>query len=141
MTVVKRSGWLIAGLLILALTLAACSNAQNAPPLDDPVDNPEEGAAATTVSVELNTYEIVMPDTLPPGNIRFEITNISDSDEHGFEFVGPDVEAVLPGPLQPGETAYLTVQVQAGETYVAYCPVDDHDDMGMQMNVRVLGEP
>lgn len=92
-------------------------------------------AEAQTVDVSLVDGEIQMPTTLAPGAVIFNVTN-NGTMEHNFEIEGQGLEAVLPANLQPGESAQLEVELQAG-TYEVYCPVDDHAEMGMRLDLTV----
>jgi uncharacterized cupredoxin-like copper-binding protein len=88
-----------------------------------------------TIEVTLTEYAIQMPSSLPSGSATFKVTN-EGTEEHSFEFEGQGVEEALTTNLQPGESTTLTAELQAG-TYTAYCPVDDHRQMGMQTQVDV----
>ena len=92
-------------------------------------------AAAQTVDVSLVDGEIQMPTTLAPGAVVFNVTN-SGTMEHSFAIEGQGLEAALSANLQPGESAQLEVELQAG-TYEVYCPVADHAEMGMRLQVTV----
>lgn len=92
-------------------------------------------AAAQTVDVSLVDGQIQMPTTLAPGAVVFNVTN-SGTMEHSFAIEGQGLEAALPANLQPGESAQLEVELQAG-TYEVYCPVADHAETGMRLQVTV----
>jgi uncharacterized cupredoxin-like copper-binding protein len=87
------------------------------------------------VEVSLIDGEIEMPQQLSAGPVTFNVTN-NGTTEHGFDIEGQDVEEEIEGNLQPGESGSLTVELAAGE-YRAYCPVDDHASMGMEVMVTV----
>lgn len=69
------------------------------------------------------------------GQVKFEITN--DGEEtHSFVFndVGKEIE--LGKDLAPGESAEMSVDVDPG-FYEYYCPIDDHQGLGMQGQLEV----
>lgn len=90
---------------------------------------------AQTVDVDLIDGQINMPITLAPGLITFNVTN-SGTMEHSFEIEGQGLEAELDPHLQPGESGQLQVELAAG-TYTVYCPVADHADQGMRLELTV----
>lgn len=92
-------------------------------------------AEGNTVEVSLTNFEIGMPSELPAGPTTFQVTNNGDS-VHNFEVEGQGIEAVLEQDLQPGESATLEVDLQAG-TYEVYCPVGNHADRGMSLELTV----
>lgn len=95
-------------------------------------------AQGNTVEVGLTNFNIDMPSELPAGSTTFEITNNGES-EHNFEVEGQGIETELDQNLQPGESATLEVDLQPG-TYEIYCPVADHADRGMQLELTVTGQ-
>jgi uncharacterized cupredoxin-like copper-binding protein len=93
------------------------------------------GATNAPVTVGLSEFKIDMPDTLPPGTTTFNVTN-NGTITHSFEFEGQGIEKRLAQPLQPGQSATLTLDLKPGK-YEAYCPVDGHKGMGMDRDVTV----
>ena len=56
---------------------------------------------------------------------------------HTITINGPGVaNRTANGPLQTGQLALLTVDLQRG-TYDIWCPVDDHRAMGMETTITV----
>ena len=105
---------------------------------------PAPDAGATVVNVNLHARMIMMPSTiaLPAGSggtgeVTFVVTNDGDH-EHSFEIEGNGIERELDSPLQPGESANLTVSLQPG-TYTVYCPVGNHQEEGMETEVEITG--
>ena len=101
-----------------------------------PTEGMTETAAVNTVQVELISFEIRMPDTLPAGLTQFVVTNIDEEMEHNFEIGGPAIELRLDSNLLPGQSGVLEVDLAPGE-YQVYCPVDDHAAEGMQLTLTV----
>jgi plastocyanin len=126
--------FLIAAVLLVAaaLPLAACGS-------------DEAGDGATTAGASAETIEISATDFAlnPPtveleaaGEYTFRLTN-DGQQQHALEIDGQGVEEETET-IGPGETAELTVTLEAGE-YEMYCPVDGHRDMGMEGTLVVGG--
>jgi len=87
------------------------------------------------VDVKLTEFTIEMPRTVTPGQVTFSVTN-AGTREHNFEVEGEGVEKSFEIKLKPGETKNLQVDLPAG-TYKVYCPMDDHQERGMQLEITV----
>jgi plastocyanin len=87
------------------------------------------------VEVKLTEFTIEMPTTVPPGPVTFSVTNAGTM-EHNFEVEGQGIEKKFGTNLKPGETMSLRVDLPAG-TYTVYCPIDDHQKRGMQLELKV----
>ena len=96
---------------------------------------PVGSASGETVAVSLMEFAIDMPSELPAGPTTFEITN-NGTIEHNFEVEGQGIEEELPENLAPGTSGTLTVDLAPG-TYEVYCPVGNHEDQGMRLEVTV----
>jgi uncharacterized cupredoxin-like copper-binding protein len=96
---------------------------------------PTASAMGETVAVSLMEFAIDMPSELPAGPTTFEITN-DGTIEHNFEVEGQGIEEELPENLAPGATGTLTVDLAPG-TYEVYCPVGNHEDEGMRLELTV----
>ena len=94
-----------------------------------------EAPAGGAVEVTLTDFRIDMPATLPAGPTTFQITNAGKS-EHNFEVEGQGIETELAQNLQPGESGTLEVDLRPG-TYHVYCPVANHEERGMEMELMV----
>ena len=70
----------------------------------------------------------------PSGGPRHEIAD--GTIEHNFEVEGQGIEEELPENLAPGATGTLTVDLAPG-TYEVYCPVGNHEDEGMRVELTV----
>lgn len=133
--------WIVA--VTVLLFAGACVSGPDNRQSEDPG---EETAAETTgqseagqqdpVEVTLVDYSIHMPSTLQAGSTTFEVTN-DGTVPHSFEVEGQNQERVLDAPLEPGESATLTVDLRRG-TYTVYCPVEQHaEERGMTMELTV----
>jgi glucose/arabinose dehydrogenase/uncharacterized cupredoxin-like copper-binding protein len=96
---------------------------------------PAVSAMGETVAVSLMEFAIDMPSELPAGPTTFEITN-DGTIEHNFEVEGQGIEEELPENLAPGASGTLTVDLAPG-TYEVYCPVGNHADEGMRVELTV----
>jgi hypothetical protein len=105
---------------------------------EDEVAGGGQAAEGEVVTVALTEYAIDMPMQVQAGTINFEVTN-DGTEVHNFEIEGEGIEESFPTDLQPGETRTLTVELQPG-TYHVYCPVGDHEDQGMTLDLEVTGQ-
>jgi uncharacterized cupredoxin-like copper-binding protein len=96
---------------------------------------PTASATGETVTVSLKEFTIAMPTELPAGPTTFTITN-DGSVEHSFEIEGQGIEEELEPNLQPGASGTLTADLKPGK-YEVYCPVDEHADHGMRLELTV----
>jgi predicted lipoprotein with Yx(FWY)xxD motif/uncharacterized cupredoxin-like copper-binding protein len=103
-----------------------------ATPMASPMASP---AAANTVEVTLTEFAIDMPTELPAGPTVFHITNAGQG-THNFEIEGQGIEMELEANLGAGESGTLEVDLQPG-TYEIYCPVGNHADQGMELELTV----
>ena len=88
------------------------------------------------VDVDLFTYEIRMPDTIPSGPVELHILNRDQKMVHSFIIEGPEFKQQLEQPLQPAESATLRLDLAPGQ-YRVYCPVSDHAERGTPLlNIR-----
>ena len=81
-----------------------------------------------TVTVNMFEYGFSFsPATIPSGNVTFVMNNTGGV-VHNF-----DIEGVSPGPfVDPGKSATMTVNLQAGRTYTYVCDVPYHAQSGME---------
>jgi uncharacterized cupredoxin-like copper-binding protein len=97
----------------------------------------EEDSAATggEVAVTLTEFTIDMPTELPAGPTTFTVTNDGEF-PHSIEIEGEGVEAALEANLEPGDSGTLEVDLAPG-TYEVYCPVGNHAEQGMTLELTV----
>jgi nitrite reductase (NO-forming) len=81
-----------------------------------------------TVQVSMFEYGFTLsPSTIPSGNVTFVMNN-TGTVTHNF-----DVGGVKAGPfVDPGKSATMTVNVQAGKAYSYLCDVPGHAALGMR---------
>lgn len=112
---------------------------EGVPPTGAGTDVASGGAAVVSVRLHGRTIEmpatVELPRDLPGGEITFAIANTGDM-EHSFEIEGNGIERKLDNPLQPGQSANLTVALEPG-TYTVYCPVANHQAEGMETQLTV----
>jgi Cu-Zn family superoxide dismutase len=87
------------------------------------------------IPVNLSEFKIDMPKSLPAGPTAFAVVNSGNKD-HNFEIERGEFETEFDANLEPGEADVLEVNLSPG-TYEIYCPVGDHEQEGMQLELRV----
>jgi plastocyanin len=93
------------------------------------------GEVETITATEADFSITLDGDTLPAGDYEIEVVNGGDAthdlvvERDGEDVVGTDT-------IAPGESATLTVTLEAGE-YVFYCSIGNHRAMGMEVTVQV----
>ena len=117
-----------------ALILSACSSSQG----KVGTTQVTQTAAGPVVEVILKDYEITMPDSVPPGTVKFNITNAGTHD-HNFQIDLKGTKKRLDSDVKPGGTATLVVALTSG-TYDVECPVGVHATMGMRRKLMVPGD-
>ena len=95
-------------------------------------------ARGSAVEVILTHYEIVMPESVPAGEVTFNITN-AGSHDHNLEIDLKGTKRRLDKDLKPGETHALIVPLSPG-TYDVECPVGAHEQRGMRRKLTVTGQ-
>jgi uncharacterized cupredoxin-like copper-binding protein len=85
--------------------------------------------------VGLTEYQIEMPTSLSAGSQAFSVTN-NGTVEHNFEVEGQGIEERFETNLSPGESQTLQIDLEPG-TYEVYCPLDNHKDQGMEIQLTV----
>jgi plastocyanin len=98
---------------------------------------PPVGAPVATIKLKMTDFALDPqdPQVAEPGIVLIEATNAGKS-PHAIEVEGPDGEAETPT-LAPGKKANLKVNLDKDGSYVWYCPVGNHKDMGMEGKITV----
>jgi plastocyanin len=95
------------------------------------------GGGGETLDVSLVDFRIEPPNpTVQAGTVTFNVSNDGQA-PHNLEVEGPSGEAELEQDLAPGESGELTVDLSEPGTYKWYCPVGDHESLGMVGEVTV----
>ncbi len=123
-------------LMLGALAVAGCGTAED-------TGEGEETTAATTEGAVVETIEIVETDfALDPAEVTVDragtyvfVARNEAQSVHALEIEGHGIEAETEN-IQPGQSAELRVNLEPG-TYVMYCPVGNHREMGMEGEVIV----
>jgi uncharacterized cupredoxin-like copper-binding protein len=98
-----------------------------------------EAGGGETVKMSAIDFEFDPSDpTVNPGEVTFEVTNDGEA-PHNLEVEGPSGESELPEDLQPGDSGDLPVDLSEPGTYRFYCPVGNHEQLGMVGEVTVQG--
>jgi plastocyanin len=124
---------------VLALLAAACGGngsggtSAGSPPL---ATSGSSASSGTQVTVSLTEFHIALSQqSLPAGKYTFVVSNDGQA-THALAISGPGVSKTTTSSLSPGQKANLTVTLQSGK-YDFFCPVGNHKQMGMDMNVSV----
>jgi uncharacterized cupredoxin-like copper-binding protein len=89
----------------------------------------------TVIEVDERDFTIELSTTeFAPGTFTFVATNNGQT-THALEIEGQGLEEETED-IAPGDSASLTVTLEAGE-YEFYCPVGNHKDMGMELDITV----
>lgn len=120
--------------MFATFVLAACASSQGKTASTQVTPT----ARGSAVEVILKDYEILMPESVPAGELTFNITNAG---KHGHNFeveVSDNNKRKLDAELKPGETKTLIVALTPG-TYSIECPVGLHSAQGMRRKLTVTG--
>jgi uncharacterized cupredoxin-like copper-binding protein len=133
---VGRIGALLTAVAVAGLIAAGCGSAKSASTSQTTTGGTAPGASGTKVTAALTEYHIALSSTaLAPGTYTFVATN-SGQVVHALEITGPGLHNATTADLQPGQSADLTVALQAG-TYDVFCPVPGHKALGMNLDLKV----
>lgn len=94
-----------------------------------------DATTGTMIDVDERDFTIELSTTeLAPGAYTFVATN-NGRTTHGLAIEGQGIEEETEN-IAPGDSASLTVTLESGE-YQLYCPVGNHKDMGMELDITV----
>ena len=122
------------------LAMASCGGGDDegsAATTQSPATSAATGGADTGTMIEVDEKDFTIELStmeLTPGTYTFVTTNNGQT-THALEIEGQGVEEETED-IAPGDTAELTVTLEAGE-YELYCPVGNHKDMGMKLDITV----
>jgi uncharacterized cupredoxin-like copper-binding protein len=151
-----RMGAALAAVTALAFVASGCGDDETTSTTTSTEAGAASGPTGATGAEVSNTVEVseteyaLTPSNVEPGSdepgetitstaksgkVTFQITN--DGEEtHSFVFNDAGKEIDLGKDLAPGESAEMTVDVDSG-FYEYYCPIDDHQGLGMQGQIEV----
>jgi len=133
---IRRLAVILAG-MVLAVASCGDDDEGSAATTQSPATSAATGGdgAGTVIDVDEKDFTIELSTMeLTPGAYTFVATN-SGQTTHALEIDGQGVEEETEN-IAPGDTAELTVTLEAGE-YELYCPVGNHKDMGMKLDITV----
>jgi hypothetical protein len=87
------------------------------------------------VKLTLAEYAIKMPQVLPAGLTRFEVTNAGDR-AHYLEIERRGTDVMFGLNLLPGNTKSVEIILEPGQ-YRVWCPFNRDEAKGMELMVRV----
>lgn len=142
----RRPLWGLVAVLAVAasLGLAACGGDDDDDGDTAATTTETTGAAGATGGGE--TVDVTMTDfkfdpkdpTVKPGEVTFDVVNDGET-LHNMEVEGPSGEAELPEDLQPGDSGSFNVDLSEPGKYRFFCPVGNHEQLGMVGEVTVQG--
>lgn len=92
--------------------------------------------SGTKVTASLTEFHIgLSQQSFKPGTYTFVVSNDGTA-SHALDITGPGLSNADSSTLSPGQKANLTVTFQSG-SYDFFCPVANHKQLGMNMNVTV----
>ena len=144
----RRPSRLLAPTLLLvaaALALVAVGCGDDEEPAPNTEATSEEGsgrggaAGGDTLAVSMSDFALDPADpTVDPGTVTIEATNDGQA-PHTIEVEGPSGEAVLEPTLDPGQSGELEVDLSEPGSYEWYCPIGNHQSLGMEGEITVEG--
>jgi plastocyanin len=148
LTAVRRPHprWSAVAILVVAASigLAACGgddddDGESAATTAPTEETTAAGGGGETVDVKATDFKFDPDDpTVKPGEVTFDVTNDGEA-PHNLEVEGPSGEAELPEDLQAGDSGSFSVDLSEPGTYRFYCPVGNHEDLGMVGEVTAQG--
>jgi uncharacterized cupredoxin-like copper-binding protein len=133
---IRRLAVILAG-MVLAVASCGGDDEGSAATTQSPATSAATGGdgAGTVIDVDEKDFTIELSTMeLTPGTYTFVATN-NGQNTHALEIEGQGVEEETED-IAPGDSAELTVTLEAGE-YELYCPVGNHKDMGMKLDITV----
>jgi plastocyanin len=111
---------------------AAATSAETSSGSSAPADSGEtESITATEADFTISLDE----DSLSPGSYEITVNNEGDA-THDLVVARDGDDVAASDTIGPDESTTLTVDLESG-TYVFYCSIGDHRDMGMEVTVTV----
>ena len=142
LTAPRLAAGLGAGVLVLGL--AACGgnssddtgSAAGTSAAGTPAAGSSAASSRTTLTATEKDFSIALSsDSVAPGTYTFAVENDGKA-THSLSIKGPGGVDETTDTLQGGDTATLTVTLQAGQ-YEVWCPIGNHKAMGMDTTLTV----
>jgi uncharacterized cupredoxin-like copper-binding protein len=134
-----RKRWLtsvgVGAVLVLAASGCGSSSSKTNPSSSPTSGGTVAPGSGTRVTASETEYKIVLSTgSFTAGPYTFNAVN-NGKIIHSLEIDGPGVHAVT-GDIEPGQSASLSVQLQAGK-YDVFCPIPGHKALGMNKQITV----
>jgi plastocyanin len=128
------AGWIFC--LLFLGTLAGCGAGGGGGGEDKAPSGAKNEAVVKTIQVKETEFKLQPAEVTldKPGTYVFKAVNSGDT-VHALEVEGEGIEE-FSDKIQPGESTNLRVDLKPG-TYVLTCPVDGHEDKGMETTINV----
>ena len=135
---VWRRGGVATLIVAAAFGLAACGGDDDEPDTAaETTETTEAGGGGETLDITATDFKFDPKDpTVQAGDVAFDLTNDGET-LHNIEVEGPSGEAELPQDIGPGEKGSVTVDLNKPGKYRFYCPVGNHEQLGMVGEVTV----
>lgn len=97
-------------------------------------------AQETIIEVELGSFYINMPETIPAGPLTLQVTNVANM-PHTITIEGNGETMTMPETLVPAGPTSTTWEINLSPgTYTIWCPIGAHREQGMEITITVEGE-
>lgn len=121
---------------VLALAAVVCASGSAAGAVSSAPTSPVvNNVGPNVVVVRMVDFRLEQPAMFAPGRYTFRAVNAGQA-PHALQINGLGVANVRTPVVQPGRSADLTVTLVRGN-YDFWCPIGNHRQQGMQLNVRV----
>jgi uncharacterized cupredoxin-like copper-binding protein len=142
--IVRVSLWIVLAVVAAGFAVAGCGDDEEngggggGQAGTEEQTEPSE-AASQTVDISATDFKFdpANPSVKKAGVVQFRLTNDGQT-SHALEVEGPGGE-VETDVIQPGESATLKADLSRRGSFVIYCPVGNHRELGMEGEVRVAG--
>jgi len=91
-----------------------------------------------TVPVAMDEFTYHMPAVMPAGPVTFKIENDGQL-KHNIRIQGQGIDETFEEDIDPGDTKTMDLTLKPG-TYDITCPVGNHTERGMKMELEVTEE-